>query len=54
VPHELEVALLQEMRDIPLPAREIIVETDDIVPLVHEPLAEMRAEKSGSAGNQYA
>jgi hypothetical protein len=41
VSHELEVTLFKEMRDIPLPAREIIIEADDIMPFVHEPFTEV-------------
>jgi hypothetical protein len=54
VPHELEIASPEKMPYIPLPAGKIVIETDDLMAFIDKPFAEVRAEKPGAAGYQYA
>jgi hypothetical protein len=41
------------MGDVVLAASEIIVDAQDVVALSHQLLAEMRADKSGTAGHEH-
>jgi hypothetical protein len=50
--HEFEVGMLEKMRHIGLAAREEIVDAEHVVSVLQEALAKMRAEKTGSAGDQ--
>ena len=54
VPNQLEVRLAEQVRDVRLLAGEEVVEADDVVPLVDQAFAEMRAEKPGAAGDEDA
>ena len=54
VPNQIEIRPVQEMGDICLLACEKIVDADDVVPVIDEPLAQMRAEKTGPAGDENA
>ena len=49
---QLEVRMGQEVEDIVFASRKEIVEADDVVALPEQPLAEVRAEKTGAAGDQ--
>jgi hypothetical protein len=42
------------MRDVRLLAREKVIDAHDVVPLLDEPLAEMRTQKPGPAGDKNA
>jgi hypothetical protein len=52
MPHELEIRPIQEMGDVCLLAREEIIETDHVVFLLDQSLAEVRPEKAGAAGDE--
>ncbi len=52
VTHELKTRVGEQMLDIPLRPGEVIVDGDDVVALVQEALGEVRANKTGSTGNQ--
>jgi hypothetical protein len=39
------------MRDILLTAGKKVIKTDDLIPIFNEPLAKMRTDKPGSAGD---
>jgi len=54
VPQQLEIRPFQQMRHVGLLAGEEIVQADDVVLLFREPLAEMRAQETGAAGDQNA
>ena len=54
VPDQLEVRPAEQVRDVRLLAGEEIVEADDVVPLVDEPFAQVRAEKARAAGDENA
>ena len=54
VSDQFEVRVRKQVDDIFLLAGEEIVQTDHIVAPLNEPIAQVRAEKSSSAGNQYA
>jgi hypothetical protein len=43
-----------QVGDIGLPTREKIIEADDLVAVLQETIAKVRAQKAGSAGNKYA
>ena len=50
VAHELEAAMLQELVEIPPGASEQVINADDLVAILDEPLAEVRPEKARTAG----
>jgi hypothetical protein len=50
--HQFETRLLQEVGDVVLPAGEKIIDTQNILALRDEPLAQVRAEESGAARHQ--
>ncbi len=52
VADELEIRPAQQMRDVDLLAGEEVVEADHVVPFIDQPLAQMRTQKSGAAGDQ--
>jgi len=52
VPHQLEIAAVDQMADVGTLAAEKIVQADDFVPVVEQPLTKMRPEKSSSTGYQ--
>ena len=54
VPHELEIGVAQQVRDVALPAGEKIIEANNFVSLTQKSFAEMGPQKSGSPGNQNA
>ena len=54
VPHRLEMRNPKQPGDIVLAAGEVVVDAQHIVAAGHQPLAEMRAEKTGTAGDENA
>jgi hypothetical protein len=54
VADEFKIWIRQQVRDVPLLAGEEIIEADDLVAVVQEPVAEVRAEKAGAAGDENA
>ena len=50
---ELEMRIIEQMNDIVLRAGEEVVKTDDIVTLGEQTLAQMRAEETGTAGDEH-
>ena len=54
MPHQLEVRLAQEPRDVGFLAGEEIIDAHDIVPFVDQPLAQLRPQEPGAAGDQNA
>jgi hypothetical protein len=54
VPHEIKVGLRQQVRDVRLLAGEEIIDTDDVMSLLNQPLAQMRPKKTGPAGDENA
>ena len=54
VAHQLEVRVIEQMGDVVLDAGEEIVKADDVVTVVQQALAEMRAEEAGAAGDERA
>lgn len=51
--HHLEVGMANEVRDISPAAGKIVVDAKHIVALLDETLAQMRAKKTGAAGDQH-
>jgi hypothetical protein len=49
---QLEARMADPAFDILSPPREEIVDADDIVPTRHQAVAQMRAEKAGTSGNE--
>ena len=43
---------VEQTVDVLLPSRKVIVQTDDVMPLRNEPLAQMRPQKARAAGDQ--
>lgn len=54
VPHELEIRRADQVRDVPFLAGKEIIEADDVVFVLDEPVAEMASEKTRPAGHQRA
>ena len=54
VADKLEIRFADQIRDIPFAAREEIVQTNHIVTFGHQSPAEMGADETGTARNQYA
>ena len=54
VADQFEVRLAQQVGDVRLLAGEEVVQADHVVAFVDQPLAEVRAEKAGPAGDQNA
>jgi len=54
VAHQLEVFLADQVRDVALRAGEEVVDADEVAARRQQAVAQMRAEKSGTAGNQDA
>ena len=52
MPNQLEPRVADQMCDILLRAREEIVDADDIVALLDQPIAKMAAEKAGTSRNE--
>jgi hypothetical protein len=49
---ELEAWIAHQVQDVGLASREEVVQAQDIVPLGEETVTEMRAEKSGTTGDE--
>src|SRR5215831_16706504 len=54
VTHQLEVRVIAQVHNVAALAAEIVVEADHLVPVAQQPLAQMGAEESRAAGNQYS
>ena len=54
VPDELEARMVVQVVDVPLVAGEQVVDAEDLVPLLEQPIAQMRAEEAGAAGDEYS
>ena len=54
VADQLEAMVIERCVDIAPRAGEIVVDADDAGALFQQPLAQVRAEKSGAAGYQHA
>ena len=54
VAHDLEIGIVQEMGDVVFRAGEIIVDAENVVAALQQLLAQMRTQKSGATGYQYA
>src|SRR5262249_19056237 len=54
VTHQLEAIVADEMGDVALGAGEEIVDADEVGATLQQALAQMRAEKAGTAGHQNA
>ena len=52
--NKLEAFVIQKMNDIPFAAGKKIVEAPDLMPFRKKPVAKMRADESGSAGDENA
>ena len=50
--HQLEARVPEQMRDVVLVAGEEVVDAEHVVAFVDQPVAEMRAEKAGAAGDE--
>jgi hypothetical protein len=51
VPQEFEIALTKERLDVFPPAREKIVKANDLMPVIQQALAEMRANETSATGD---
>jgi hypothetical protein len=54
VVHELEVRMVQQVGDVVLAAGEQVVQADHVVAARDQPVAQMRADEAGPAGDQNA
>src|SRR5436190_13276465 len=54
VTNQFEILTVKKVRNILLAAGEKVVEADDLVALVQEPFAKMRADKARTACDQYS
>ena len=54
VAHQLEVRVIEQMGNVVLGAGEEVVQADDVVAVVQQAFAEMRAEEAGTTGDEDA
>src|SRR5262249_16773148 len=54
VAYQLEIGVIAQVHDVGALAAEIVIETDHFMPVAQQPAAQMRAEESCAAGNQYS
>jgi hypothetical protein len=52
MPNDLEVLIVHEMEDVPLCPGKVIVQAEDRMAFQKQPLAKVRAQKTGSTGNK--
>jgi hypothetical protein len=52
VAHQFETLVTYQVLDIALGPSKKIVETDNVMPIFNETVAQMRTKKSGAAGNE--
>ena len=52
VPQQLEARMVEQVLDVVPPAGEEVVQADDVVALGQQPVAEMRADEAGAAGDE--
>ena len=52
--HQLEVRILEQMQNVVLGAGEEVVQTEHVVAVGKQALAQMRAEKAGATGDEDA
>jgi hypothetical protein len=52
VAHQFEIGPVHQATDILFCARKKVVHAEDIMAAVHQPVAKMRPQKTGPAGNQ--
>ena len=50
---KLKIRIIQKTADVGKSAGVIVVDTNDAMPVVNQPAAEIRPEKTGPAGNKY-
>ena len=50
--HDLEMPMVHEVRDVVPAAGEVVVDAEDVVSFLQQPLAKMRAEKTGTSRDQ--
>ena len=53
VAHQLEARMADQMLDVALAAGEEIVDANDVVAVGNQAIAQVRAEKAGTAGDQH-
>jgi len=54
VADQLEIRFGEQVRDVRLLAGEEIVQADDVMPLGHKTIAQVRSDKTGAAGHEYS
>lgn len=54
VAHQLEVGIIKQVQDVILIAGKIVIDAQNIVPVLEQTFAEMGTEKSGPSGYQYS
>ena len=54
VADQLEIRLVEQMLNVELLAGEEVIDADDVVALGYETVTQVRAEKSGAAGDEDA
>jgi len=54
VPQQLEIGVVEQVGDVVFGAGEEVVDTDDVVAVGEEALAEVAAEEAGAAGDEDA
>ena len=54
VAHQLKVRMIEQMSNVVLSAGEEVIQTDDVVTVVQQPFAQMRAEEAGAASDEDA
>jgi hypothetical protein len=54
VPYQFEIGILQQCMDVPPSSGKKIVQTEDLMPLAEQTLAEMGPEETGASSNKYS
>ena len=52
--HQLEIAVLEQLPHVLLTARVVVVQTDDIVAILHQPFAQVRADEASPSRHKYS
>ena len=54
MPDKLKIRVVQQMPNIILRTSKQIIYTNDVIALLQESITEVRAQKTGSSGDQYS
>ncbi len=53
MPHQLEARMVEQVLDVALGAGEEVVDAQDVMALLDEPVAQVAAQETGAAGHEH-